>query len=514
MLKKIGLVILIVLLVLLFVPLTGKIRLDRWVSDYNDVGPYKFPKGFYWGTAVASQHVESQSPSDWTAFENSVISEKKTKTDPRPGYAVPGHINSHDKFSERIRRLKVNFDAMYDQDFANARAMGNNAFRFSFSWSRLFPANSKKPTRAGVAYYRKMLASLKKNQLTPFATLFHFSSPQWFWKELNGKKGWEREDALEHFETYVRALLDNFGSEIVNWCTLNEPMVFVFNGYMEGVFPPLEQRKDVKDVAPVIKKLLQAHALAYRLIHEYGKKNNIAMSVGITKHTRAFEPMRNWAILDRLSAAAVEQAFIWDFLDAMHTGRLKLLNTDVDEEIPGLKDTQDYVGINYYGRFYVKSDISNITQPQIVFHDKDKSNEIKNDLDWAIYPYGFSQVLLAAHKKYNKPIFVLENGMADAPLDDLRRQSFLVTHVKEIYNVMKHHGADIRGYMHWSLIDNFEWAEGFTARFGLFKVNYDNNFKRTARRSVDVYRKIAESNQISEELWLQYSPRSYSLKTP
>lgn len=360
------------------------------------------------------------------------------------------------------------------------------------------------PDPAGIRFYQDILNSLNKNNLQPLVSLFHFSSPEWLWEEKNGKRGWEREDALTHFEQFVRVLLDHYGNQITNWCTLNEPMTYVFNGYVEGVFPPLQQR-EIIDTAPVIKKLLEAHALAYRLIHQHGQQNGVQHQVGIAKHTRAFEPMRNWAPLDRLSAAAVEQAFIWDFMDAIESGTLKISNTDYAATIPGLKGTQDYVGINYYGRFYVESSLLDPANPQIRFNDPDDENEIKSDLDWAIYPHGFYKVLVRAHEKYQLPIYVLENGMADHQMNDRRRQQFMVTHLREIWNAINHAGADIRGYMHWSFIDNFEWAEGFTARFGMVKTDYDDDFKRIPRPSAQVYRQILENNAISAELWEKYA---------
>jgi beta-glucosidase len=249
---------------------------------------------------------------------------------------------------------------------------------------------------------------------------------------------------------------------------------------------------------------LKAHALTYRLVHEHGDANNQQHMVGIAKHTRAFEPMRNWAPLDRLSAASIDQAFIWDFLDAIDTGVLKITNTDYQAFIPGLMGSQDYIGINYYGRYYVESDIFDPTNPQIHFNDPADATEMLSDLHWAIYPHGFYTVLTETHRRYGLPIFVLENGMADGQMNDDRRQRFLVTHLREIWNAINYGGADIRGHMHWSFIDNFEWAEGFTARFGLVNIDYENNFKRTPRASAEIYTEIIKNQGISQELWRRF----------
>jgi beta-glucosidase len=492
---------------LTFLPIGGKIRTDLWTSDFPDQKNYKFAEDFLWGAASAAQHIEHQQPSDWTKFEQDVISQGRTRTDPRPGYAVPGHINSLDKYSRLVRFKKTNYDEMFDSDFAIAQALGHNSHRFSISWARLFPTEGmEQPAKEGIAFYNEIFASLKEHSIQPVVSLFHFSTPDWFWEEKDGLRGWEREDAIHHFETFVGAVVEAFGEHVTIWTTLNEPMTYVFNGYMEGIFPPLEQR-DIMGVAPVVAKLLEAHARAYAIVHEDARKRSKAVMVGIAKHTRAFEPLRNWAPLDRLSAAMIDQAFIWDFLDAIQSGVLKMVNTSLEVELPQLKGTQDYVGVNYYGRFYVESKLFDLANPKIHFYDPRLPDEVRSDLDWAIYPHGFFQVLAATHERYGKPIYVLENGLADEQDDDKRRQQFLVTHIREIWNAINHAGADVRGYMHWSFIDNFEWAEGFSARFGLIRTEYENEFKRAPRPSAYLYRDIINSNGISSEVWDNYYER-------
>lgn len=464
--------------------------------------PMAFPKGFYWGAAIAAQQAEGQQPTDWTAFELDAFKNNRFETGNAPGVAKPGHIHDLGKSSATVRNQKTGFDTLMGQDMAMAQGMGLNAFRFSIEWARLFPrAGMTSPDPQGIAYYKRLLAEMKQRGIAPFATLFHFSSPAWFFEaDASGKRGWERADAMTHWQQFVTAVADNFVPDVEQWCTLNEPMVYVYNGYMEGVFPPLERRGDVVLAAPVIESLLRAHVIGYQTLHKVADAKKATVNVGFTKHTRSFEPLRNWAPLDRLTAQAVDQAFNWDFNDAVASGRLKLTNTPIDKEIEGLKGSQDYVGINYYGRFYIKSDILNPTKPQVLPHDPDAPAEPINDLGWAIYPHGFYEILTQAHKRYGKPIFVLENGTADKADNDVGRQKFLVSHVREMWLAMEQEKVDVRGYIHWSLFDNFEWAEGFTARFGLAKVDYENGFQRTERPSAQVYRDIAKANALSPEL--------------
>ena len=202
-------------------PLFGNIKSSQLTSDFTDRALYDFPKGFLWGAASAAQHIEHQQPSDWTAFEKRVIAEGKTQTDPRPGYALPGHINALDQVSEQVRQRKTNFDELIEEDFALAHELGHNSHRFSISWARLFPQeNMREPDPAGIAFYQRVLTAMKDNGITPLVSFFHFSTPEWFWHDLNGKRGWERSDALLHFKQFVEAVLDNFGTQIKNWCEL------------------------------------------------------------------------------------------------------------------------------------------------------------------------------------------------------------------------------------------------------------------------------------------------------
>jgi len=480
----------------------GEERGSQTASRIESGYPLNFPDDFAWGVAVAAQHVEHQQPSDWTAFERRVIAEGKTGTGDRPGQAKPGHIRDLDQVSEEVRRKKVDFDTRYANDFAALADLGLNSYRFSLAWSRLFPrAEMTEPDPAGVAFYRDVIAAAKANGLTPHVSLFHFSTPEWFWEEHYGKRGWERSDALEHWNRYVSAVSSLLGPEIDFWCTLNEPMVYVLWGYIEGVFPPLEQRAGPIDVTPVVTQLLKAHADAYRILHRDAAARGQSISVGLTQHTRAFEPWRNWHPLDRLAAGFVQQAFIWDVFDAIETGTYSMTDTEFSAEIEGLAGTQDYVGINYYGRFYVQMDIDAMAAGPVTHtHDPDDPDELISDLGWALYPIGFSHILDEAWQRYGKPIQILENGIADASQPDTLRQTFLVSHLREVWYAMNVLGVDIDGYFHWSHLDNFEWAEGFGPRFGIFAVDYDNDFARTARHSAAIYAEIIQDG-ISEDLW-------------
>ena len=226
--KKIALISVLALAgAALFTPwLFGEARGKQTASQLEAPYPLTFPDDFAWGVAVAAQHVEHQQPSDWTAFERRVIREGKTGTGDQPGQAKPGHIRDLDKYSEEVRQKKVDFDGRYADDFKELANLGLNSYRFSLSWARLFPrADMTEPDPDGVAFYRDVIAAAKANGLEPHVSLFHFSTPEWFWEEQSGQRGWERPDALTHWRRYVEAVSELLGPEIDYWCTLNEPMV-------------------------------------------------------------------------------------------------------------------------------------------------------------------------------------------------------------------------------------------------------------------------------------------------
>jgi beta-glucosidase len=458
----------------------------------------EFPAGFFWGAAISGHQAEAQQPSDWTAFEEDVLRHGHFEAGAAFGTTRPGHIRDFGQWSEAVRRQKSAFDTYFADDLVAARAMGLNAVRISIEWARLFPRpDMSAPAPEGIAYYERVLAAMQRQRLTPFVTLFHYVSPGWFFEpDAAGRRGWERRDALEHWGRFVAAVADHFIPAVEHWCTLNEPMVYLYNGYIDGVYPPLEHRPDAAAAADVYQALLEAHALAYRVLHAAAAARNARASVGITQAAQDFAPLRNWHPADRLSARLVTQAWNWDFLDAIRSGRMRIAASDVDREIPQLKGTQDYVGINYYTRVFIKGDLAQPTAPAVLYRDPSRPDEPVNDMGWTIYPHGLYTVLTAAARRYRQPVFILENGTADSAANDVGRQRYLAAHVREVWLAIHRGGADVRSYIHWSLLDNYEWVDGFGPRLGLIAVDYENGFRRTPRASAALYAAIAGSNSL------------------
>lgn len=468
------------------------------VAAAGGTGPFLFPSGFLWGAATADHQIERSQPDNWSAFEREARAhlrqDRLTK-----GVVQPGHIADIANVPLAWMELKGDFDTHYDDDLALAADLGHGAHRFSISWARLFPrAGMTAPDDDGLAFYDGVFASLQRHGLAPFVTLFHFASPQWLWqKDKNGKRGLESADAIVAFELFVRVVVERWGPQVRSWCTLNEPMVVVYSGYLEGTFPPNERRAGPKDVVDVGAQLLRMHAAAFHII----KRADANASVGIAQHVRRFLPLRNFNPLDRLQAHFIEQAFILDFLDAIASGIYAPITTGISMEIPGLKGTADYLGVNYYGRFYIRS--TGLMTYDVVTHDKEDSAEAETDVGWAIDEMSLVPTLVQFHRRYGLPIHILENGMADHAVDDVKRQRFLVRHIQAIWQALQK-DVVVHSYFHWSLVDNFEWALGFTPRFGLYAVDYDKNQLRTPRGSVDVYRSIAAANSVAPDVWARF----------
>ncbi len=487
------------LFLLTMLPVSGNRRSYQLTTNLDHAAPFGFPHDFLWGAGVAGHQVEAVDKNDWSAFEKQVISEEKFNN-LGPGHAIPGHIYNYGNATITMRMKKSQFESRLAQDLRQARDLNLNCFRFSFSWAKLFPRpDMRRPDASALSYYRRILRELQKNNLEPIATIFHFTTPQWFWQEKRGKKGWERDDALKLFEQYVQCLVDNFGKSISTWVTINEPMVYVYNGYLEGIFPPNEQRGTPDGLSVVISRLVKAHAICYKLIKRHGLKNNQQTMVGLAHHFRSFEPWRNYHILDRLMAQQLEQAFIWDFLDGLQTGYLKLSQTDFREEVPDAQGSLDFVGLNYYGRLYAKANVFRPGSLQLIADSADESVNLVSD-----YPHGFYKMMKKAFDRYKMPLYILESGVDDREIDDLKRQEYMVMHLKEIWNALQA-GVNVRAYLHHSLLDGFEWAEGFETKFGLLKVDFQNRCRRIPRQSCEIYRQIINNNAINQNHWQKYS---------
>ena len=400
-----------------------------------------FPKNFFWGTATSAHQIEGNNTNNdwWEAEQKGLLPNKSGKA-----------CDSYNR---------------YEEDFNLAKSMNNNAHRFSIEWSRIEPEEGKF-NQQEIEHYRKVLQALRVRGLDPFVTLHHFTNPIWFAK----KGGWTNKKAPEYFARYVEYVVDKLKEEVVYWITVNEPFVvscagyLPIQGYTSNRWPPFK-KNDILRFFSCIKNMAKAHTRAYKIIHSHNEK----AQVGIANSNVYFEAYRG-RFFSRIAVQIAK--YFWNEL---------FLNR--------IKKHMDFVGINYYShnRIHVR-----FSHP-LSWSNQNENKEV-SDFGWEVYPEGIYHVVKEIYKKYKKPIYITENGISDA--DDDQRPDFIKNNLKWLHKAIQE-GSDVRGYFYWSLLDNFEWAEGFTQRFGLVEVDF-NTFERKIRPSGKLYGEICKNNGLDD----------------
>jgi beta-glucosidase len=432
---------------------------------------HNFPRGFLWGAATAGYQVEGESTgADYWEWEQQA---RAVEGGQRSGRAC-------DWWAGR----------RWQEDFDRAAADGHSALRLSVEWSRVEPAQGRWDEDA-LDHYRQMVQGLRQRGLSPMVTLHHVASPAW---AANAERNvWETGEVVLFFERFARKVVTALGDQVDLWCTINEPNVFMFRGWMEGVLPP--RKKNFRLAAVVGAHILRAHAAAYRAIHALQP----GALVGLPIHFRPTLPAHPGFALDEWAAQTQFNLFSAAFSDAIATGRLRRpLAWPV--AVPEARGTQDYIALQYYTSDVVRFDLSN---PGELFGRRSFPAGAEPDQAgfYASYPPGFFDALRWAHH-LRLPIYVTENGIGDAQ-DGLRRR-FLLAHLRQLWRAANFNW-DVRGYFHWTLVDNFEWERGWAHRFGLYALDPETQV-RTPRESARLFAEIARSNSISSEMVDRYAP--------
>lgn len=427
----------------------------------------RFPSDFLWGTATAAHQVEGQLNNDWSEWEK-----------------VPGNI----KDGTSANRSCEWWSGRYGQDFDLAKAMHQNTLRLSIEWSRIEPTEGSWDGEA-ITRYRRMLTALRERGIEPMVTLFHFTSPRW----LVEQGGWENERAVRHFERFAAKAAEAFGDLVGLWCTINEPNVYAAYSYLLGLWPP--QQQNLLTALRVLRHQMMAHLFAYQAIHE----RQPDARVGLACFLRVFDPFRPHFLLDRWAARLQDRLFNDLVLEPPAKGILPFplgLNTT----LPGGADAQDYIGLNYYSRDMVSFDIS---QPGLLFTRRFAKPGADLSMEgWGeIYPEGLYRWLKRL-KQYGKPIYITETGVPDN--NDTLRPVFILSHLAAAHRALRE-GIPVKGLYFWTLVDNFEWAEGFGARFGLVHLDLGSG-RRTLKRSGELYAELARAGGISREVVERYAP--------
>jgi beta-glucosidase len=392
-----------------------------------------FPKGFFWGAATASHQVEGGCVNDWSRWETS-----------------PERMAFLERSGELAKHGRDNFVSgrgaghweRYAEDTELAASLGLNALRISLEWSKIEPKEGEFD-EAVLAHYLEEVRGMQARGIEPFLTLWHWPLPLW----LADRGGWTHHGAPAAFAQFTARVMATLGGEVRWWITLNEPEIYSTHSYLFGIWPP--QRKNPWTTLVALAHLVRAHHLAAAAI----KRVRPDAMIGIAKHNIWFEPVGRspWNALVAWGAN-----WAWNDLLLHLTDR-----------------SSTFIGINQYFHRPVNGWITRVPGAQT------------SDMDWDLSPEALRRVLLGA-KKFRKPMVVTEHGLADAA--DKHRGRFIRESIAQLARAMAE-GADVRGYLHWSLLDNFEWDKGYWPKFGLIAVARET-MTRTVRGSAREYGEV------------------------
>lgn len=423
------------------------------------------PKGFRFGAATAAHQVEGGLDNDWTEWE------RRNYPDGRP------HILNGEQSG-----LAADSWNRFDDDLVLLETLGANTYRLSIEWSRLEPTKGAWDA-AAMARYREWMVKLRAKGIEPMVTIHHFTLPKW----VAEQGGFENDATQDDLAAFTRRLAQELGDVVDLWCPINEINVYAAQGYLNGIWPP-GVTDDTARQAKVMAALLRAHAKMAAALREVdvtdADGDGKATLITHAHHVRVFQPASHSA-LDTAIAGLTDDFANESIPRAFKTGRIRLSvpgTIEIDEEVPGLAESIDVLGLNYYTRDMVRADLGSASLSQLYY----RPGRPTSDLGWDVYPEGL-YFFLTRFAAYGWPMMVTENGTADA--DSSLRPNYLRQHIAAIERAVSD-GADVRGYYHWSLVDNFEWAEGYSARFGLFQVDFENGRARTATPAVELFQRI------------------------
>lgn len=411
-----------------------------------------FPKEFFWGTSTASHQVEGGTVNQWSVWELEHANELAKTAKQRLGslenwerikvHAEDPHNYVSGKGVDHYRRYKEDFDILEKLHF--------KAFRFGIEWSRIEPEEGKWD-EAAIEHYRQYIAELNARGIEPFLNLWHWTMPTWF----TDKGSFEKRANLKYWKRFVQKVADEYATNLRYVITLNEPNVYTSFGYAIGEWPP--EQKNYLTFMRVYANLVSAHKQAYKIL----KTKNPSIQVGIAAQMANIQSKRPHNFIDVVATWWMRYAWNWWFINR-------------------IRKQQDFVGFNYYFSDYYRG------------FKRDNPSEPRNDLDWYMEPEGLHPLLIRVWAHYKKPIFITENGVADS--SDQYRKWWIEESIIAMERALSE-GVDIRGYFHWSLLDNFEWKYGWWPKFGLVEVDRKHGMKRLIRPSAHWFAKKIRAMQ-------------------
>ncbi|MES9604110.1 MULTISPECIES: GH1 family beta-glucosidase [Actinomadura] len=429
------------------------------------------PENFRWGVATAAYQIEGavaedgRGPSTWDTFSHT------------PGRTRDGHTG--DVACDHYHR--------WPEDVALMAGLGVDAYRFSIAWPRVQPSGSGAVNAKGLDFYDRLVDGLLAAGVAPAATLYHWDLPQ----PLEDAGGWMERDTAYRFAEFSYLAAERLSDRVDMWITLNEPVVVTAYGYAFGVYAP--GRTLLLDALPTAHHQLLGHGLAVNALRSRG-----ARTVGLTNH---YSPAWAASPADRPAADAFDAFMNRLFTDPVLLGRYPDLMGDApfirSEDMSVIASPIDFLGVNYYH----PTRIATPAEGPLPFDIVDITGFPTTGMGWPIVPDAFLDLLRTLDSRYDlPPVYITENGcsFADEPgpdgaVDDPSRIAFLDAHIAAVRTAVDE-GVDIRGYFTWSLLDNFEWAEGYHPRFGLVHVDYETQ-KRTPKTSYGWYRDLIASSR-------------------
>lgn len=438
-----------------------------------------FPSDFIWGAATSAYQIEG------AAFEDG------------KGESI------WDRFSHTVGMVKNGHNAdracdhyhLYAEDVKLMKELGLKSYRFSISWPRIFPDGKGEPNEKGIEFYRNLVNLLLENDIVPNATLYHWDLPQ----SLQDIGGWTNRETADRFEEYAKYLFKELGDLVPFWATLNEPAASAFAGYAGGFHAP--GIRDPKASIAAAHNLLLAHGKAVRAYREMGLKGKIGIVIDMWNNYPASESeedkkvarvnnvvMNRWftdpVFKGAYPSLAGEMALSGMILPEILEGDMKLISTPAD-----------FMGLNVYSRNVVKANPNMFNGMETV-----PQNNAITDIGWEIYPQVIYDLLTMLHKEYNGvELYITENGAAfndivnrEGKVEDNNRIDYLCRHFEQAYKAIEA-GVNLKGYYVWSLMDNFEWAQGYTKRFGLVHIDF-KTLKRTPKKSAYWYSNVIKEN--------------------
>jgi len=451
-----------------------------------------FPEDFLWGAATASYQIEGAVAEDgrgasiWDTFSHT------------PGKVL--HGDTGDIACDHYHRLEEDLDLMAE--------IGLKAYRFSVAWPRIQPDGSGPANGKGLDFYRRLVDGLRQRSIEPMLTLYHWDLPQ----ALQDRGGWTSRETSERFAEYAGVVYGALSDSVSYWITLNEPWVSAWMGHGTGTHAP--GLKDSNAALSATHHLLLGHGLAMERMRSMGSPGD-GIQLGVTLNLHPARPGRD-RDADREAARRVDGQANRLYLDPLFRG---LYPEDVfsyyrergadlsfvhDGDLDRISAPIDFLGVNYYYRHTIR-DAPEEDAPGVSFSDLDARPIVphaveKTAMGWPVDPEGLTEMLVRVKEEYaDLPLYVTENGRAvhdyvdpEGNVDDEERISYLEAHFRAARTAMER-GADLRGYMVWSFLDNFEWAEGYSKRFGIVFVDYGTG-RRTPKASARWYSEVIGRN--------------------